>query len=357
MRSSRGTAWIALVAVFSAGLARAQTLMQDLNDFASDTGQYNLVAIGDVTLNGSSDTQGGIAVGGSLSIGGSWTIASQSGAGADPSLYVAGSVSLSGVTYVNNGYASLPGLSSSQWTWNSGQKVLSENSNSSNGLGINASGSYASSSPLSNPKPSGWNWSTLQSKYESISNALGNATATGTISVDSGQNLVFTPPSGQTGGVVVFDLDASKLSGNTYEGSAFSNIQIDVPAGVNYVINVVNLACDQTLFGSGVNFNSGANDDQVLWNFVGSSSNVTIGGGGNFYGSILAPTDAITDNTTIDGQVVASSFVDNGVELHDDGFTPTQVLVPESGGAFGWAAGLCAAVAAARWRRPRLRRC
>ena len=325
-------------AIAATGLAHAQSLTQDINAFATDTGQYNLVVFGGATLNGSSDTQGGIAVEGNLAIGGSWTLASQVAAGSNPSLYLGGSLSLSGTTYLNNGYASTPALKSAQWTWNSSQKQLSSGSQV---LGINSSGAYTTTNPITNPAPASWTWSTAQSGLRSASTALGNATATGTISV-SGQSLLFTAPSGQTSGVVVFNLCASSLSGGVYDGQTFTNVQVNVPAGLNYVINVVNIASGETFFGSGVNVNAGLNDNQLLWNFEGSAT-FTIGGGGSFYGSILAPQSAITDNASINGQVAAATFVDNGVELHDTNFTPIQGLVPESFAFAWWAAGLCGA--------------
>jgi len=318
-----------LCAIFAAGAAacaHAQTIAQDVNNFATDSDAYNLISFGSTTLAGSSDTQGGIAVGGALSIGGSWTIASQSAPGTDPSMYVAGSLSLSGNTMVNNGYASLPGLGSG-WTWNSSQKELTGGGGT---LSMNSSASQASTNPIDNPIPTGWNWSTEQSDYDSISTSLADASTNGTISVNS-QNLVLT--TSVTSGVAVFDLDAAELSSGSYDGNALSNIQINVPTGVTYVINVTNLSAGQTLFGSGVNFNSGTNDDQLLWNLVGPTSgtgSVTISNGGYFYGAVLAPDVAITDDTTVQGQVVADSFDDTGVELHDDTFTPTAALVPES---------------------------
>jgi len=337
-----------ILAAIAAGIAHAQTVTQDLNNFAIDTGQYNLVVFGNTTLNGSSDTGGGIAVEGNLSIGGAWTIASQVSAGSNPSLYVSGSLTLSGISYLNNGYASTPGLSSKTWSWNSSQKQLS---NGSQILAVNSSGTYTTTSPISNPAPSGWVWSTVNSNFKSISTALGGAAATGTIGV-SGQNLTFTPPGGQTSGVVVFTLDASKFSGNTYNGQAFSNVTVNVPAGINYVINVVNIASGQTFFGSGVNSNAGLNDNQLLWNFEGSKS-FTIGAGGGFYGSILAPTSTVTGNASINGQVVVASFSDPGDELHDSNFTPIAALVPESRAFFGWSAGLCAAAILFRLRFPK----
>jgi choice-of-anchor A domain-containing protein len=357
------------------GALRAQTLIGDLDNFAADTGQYNLLAFGNVDLEGSSDTQGGIAVGGNLTIGGSWTIASQTAPGSNPALYLNGSLSLSGTTHLNNGYAATPNVNAGSggsgrsfsfgrghgggatWNWDSrNNELYTGDENSGNALSTaNSSAAYAHDNPVANPTPQDWDWSSLQSSLEAVSSDLGGATANGTISV-SGQNLVFSPPSGMTSGVAVFTLDASQLSGDYYGGQRISNIQINVPSGIDYVINVINLANTQTLFGSGINFNSGANDDQLLWNFVGDQycdpgTSVTIGGGGNFYGSVLAPGSTVTASTTINGQVVANDFTDTGVELHDAGFNAVQVLVPEAGTFAWWALALCGAAVLLRRRR------
>jgi len=340
----RAALW-SVLAILVGGAAFGQSVVTDVGTFANDVRNYNLITLGNATLSGSSDTQGGIAIGGNLTFGGSWTIASNVGTGSatDPSLYVNGQMTLSGTDYLNNGYASTPNLTGS-WNWNSGQKNFTGGGGT---LHINASdSSYDSSSPKTNPAPSGWNWTTLASSFNSISSGLAAATPTGTIAV-SGGNLNFN--SSATSGVVVFDLDASKLSGATYNGSSFSNIQISVPTGVNYVINVLNLCDGQTLFGSGVNFNSGTNDDELLWNFS-QTTNVNVSLGGNFYGAILAPDVNITDSTTINGQVVADSFTDNGVELHDTDFVPVAGLVPEPRTFALWTLALCGAmVLGGRW--------
>jgi choice-of-anchor A domain-containing protein len=348
-----------LGAVLMAGMvaaARGQTSVidGDVNAFATYARNYNLVTLGNATLGGSSDTQGGIAVGGNLAINGAWTIASTYSDSPDPSLFLNGQLSLtSSTTYENNGYMSAKNLTGG---WSFASKDLSEvvGGNTYN-VYMNSSDPKASIDPRSNAGPTGWNWTTESSEFATISTSLSTqAQTTGaSITVDS-QNLDFT--STATSGVVVFDLDASKLSGNTYNGSSFGNIQINVPTGVDYVINVLHLADGQTLFGSGANFNSGTNDDQLLWNFVGTGSSnigVTISDGGNFYGSILAPKVNLTDNTTIAGQVVAGSFTDNGVELHDLDFT--SVVVPEAPTFALWAVGLCGAavLAGRRLRRAR----
>lgn len=333
------------------------TVAGALSDFQSSLDDYNLVSLNDATLDNAGDTQGGLAIGGSLTVTSTTYVAT--GGSSDlpgssaPTLYVAGGLNLGGNTLgVNAGDAALPGLSSSSWSWNATQKQLTESGNGGTFSQSNGSGAYAGSSPLSNPGPASWNWSTLASNLQADSAALANAAATGTISVNSGQNLIFTPnTTPAAGSTVVFTLNASLLSGNTYNGSTFSNISISVPTDVNYVINVINSA-GTTLFGSGANFNSGTNNGQLLWNFVGSSgSSVTLGTSGSFYGSILSPSMTVnTGGMTVNGQVAASSFSDSGAELHFEGFDAVAVVVPEPLTFALWGVGLCGVAVVMRRR-------
>jgi choice-of-anchor A domain-containing protein len=340
--------WGAALAISAAAAAHASSVVSDLAAFSSDTRNYNLVALGNVDLTGSSEIHGAAAINGSLTVGGSWTFASSNGTGtADPSLYVNGALSFTGLSQLQNGFASTPHATG--FSFDSGNRVLYSGSES-NGLHMEPTGD--TTSPLTtgtNPIPAGWNWTTESSNLASISSDLaGASTAGNTISVDAGGNLDLS--TSQTTGVVVFDLDASQLLGSG-SLSGLKNIQINVPSGVDYVINVLNLANNQDLF-QNVNFNSGTDDDQLLWNFS-QTTNVTVQLGGNFYGSILAPNVNITDNTTIDGTVVADGFTDNGVELHDDDDF-VDVVVPEPRTFALWAVGLCGAgvLVGRRLRRP-----
>jgi choice-of-anchor A domain-containing protein len=267
----------------------------------------------------------------------------------NPTLYVTGALNLNGTVQLNSGYASLPGLNPNNWSWNASQDTLSGGGGAISS--VNAGTANAKNNPIYNPAPSGWNWGNLSTSLGTISTSLSNAAATGTITVNS-QNLVFTAPNGQTSGVVVFDLDASLINGNLYNGNAVSNVQINVPTGLTYVINVLN-AGGSTLFNSSVNFNSGNNDNQLLWNFEGCGT-VTLDNGGDFYGAILAPTASVSTTTVIDGQVASDGFYDSGKELHDADFMPAAVATPEPGTYALWASGLCVCgIAVRRFRRSR----
>ncbi len=83
---------------------------------------------------------------------------------------------------------------------------------------------------------------------------------------------------------------------------------------------------------------------------------MSLGNGGQFYGSVLAPHINLSNanNTSINGQIVAASLSYSNAELHDTAFTPVGVLVPEPSTYALWGAGLCAlGFSARRWRERR----
>jgi choice-of-anchor A domain-containing protein len=358
----RPLASVLLFTAASAAVAFAgstTTPVTDVDDVATDFENFNLISFGNASFSNYGDTQGALAVNGNLTLSGSGSIGNNpivnSAWTNNPSLYVTGQLSLSSgsTTSLNSGYAALPGLTASNWTWNATNKSITSTAYNGGVLSsINAGTAKSGTNPIDNPAPAGWNWSTLHTNLNTISTDLANTAATGSISVNSGQQLQFIAAAGQTSGVAVFDLNAKLLSGNTYNGQTFSDIQINVPAGLTYVINVVN-AAGTTIFGSGANFNSGTNDNQLLWNITGNGT-VSISNGGYFYGSILAPNTTIDTTTTIDGQVAAASFSDSNVELHDDEFSPAAVATPEPATYALWAVGICAlGIAWRRFQKPR----
>jgi choice-of-anchor A domain-containing protein len=129
-----------------------------------------------------------------------------------------------------------------------------------------------------------------------------------------------------------------------------SNIQLDVPTGLTYVIDVLN-AGGHSLFTTGTNFNPGTNPGQLLWNFEGSGT-VTLDAGGTFSGAILDTSGAVSTTQLVQGEVAADGFTDCGYELHDQNFTPAVVATPEPSTYALWAVGLCACgIAMRRFRR------
>lgn len=340
---------LACLMMAGAMTARAQvTVAQAVTDFENLTRGYNLVSFGNASFNNYGDTHGGLAVQGNLTLGGAGQIGQMQGSTNAPTLYVGGSLTLSSgqFTDLKSGYAYLPGTSG---TWDGGSDRFTTGSG-----GVLYTGGSADAKATSNPQSTaanaasfGWNWSSVSQSLIAASNALAGATATGTISV-SGQNLSFNAPNGQTSGVVIFNLDYNSFSGSIFDANGdhvfdqnnerVSNVQVNVPSNLTYVINVLN-ASGGTLF-NGMNFNSGTGTDRLLWNILPATSGgspiattVSLGGGSNFYGSVLAPLVDLQNsgNVSPNGQIVAASYTHNNAELHETAFdTPvTFSAVPE----------------------------
>ena len=339
------------MACFGITGARAQTWVnQQVASFESLVSNYNVITVGNATFNGT-HTDGAVAVGGNLNLNGSDIVLHSNTLNSNPAIYVKGQINLSGSdSKLLSGYAYAPNMNSNPtWVNNGGQRYLQDSNNTK--LWFNTTHTSAYTDPRNTPAPtSGFDVTSTTNQLVMVSAALASATATGTISFS---NNSITLNTSLTSGTAVFDLDASLIA-----GLSNTNIQINVPANMVYVINVRN-ADGTTLFGGGGNNgNAGQNNDKLLWNIIADSNpatSSTVGLGTNFYGSILAPMMDLNNGSQkyVNGQVVANTYTHNGAEVHyvdfttPVGFTP----VPEAGtfGVFG-----VAGVAAMMFlRRPR----
>ncbi len=336
-----------------AAIAHAQTYVPGVGTFDTLVRNYNAVVFGNASFTNYGDTWGPLAVNGNLSLnGGAVAIKPELfTAGADPTLYVNGQLSLSNDVHLNSGYASTPNVTGT-WTFSNDNQRLFQGGGGKL-YAANSNHALANNDPRTNAAPDNWNWASIQSTATSLSAELAAVAASGTVAVNTGnQTLTFTPD-GPAGGTVVFNLDASLLGTQTYNGQYFSNLQFNMGAEQNFVINVLN-ANGKTLFGQGVNFNQPAGAGRLLWNLTGSGA-VGLGNGGQFYGSVLAPSMNVTNasNTAINGQVIAGGLTYANAELHYTGFSPVSVLVPEPSTYAWWTLALCAA--GWWWQRRRMR--
>ncbi len=339
------------------------TVGQALANYDNLIQNYNLISFGNTKLTSIGDSEGGLAIGGNLTVTGTTDIATQPaafGLGTNPTLYVKGTITTTNtndVIRLQSGHAALPGANAA-WNWGTASNNLGTNSDVVF-TSINSSSTTADIDPRSNSLDPQWDWSVIEKKFRKISTTLSNAAPTSSAFVDNSGSLVFNAPyANPFNDVTIVNFDANLLSGNTYNGAAFSNVRLDVPGNASFVINVFN-ADNRTLFGSGagINFNVGTNDNRVLWNIVGANAatdlDVVFGNGGQFYGSILAPNFKVSNDgqTNINGQVVAKTFDYSCRELHYTGFDDIPpVPEPSTYGLLGAAALLIGVVAK---RKPR----
>lgn len=349
---------------------RAQTVAQNLATLDSLYRSYNAIVLGDATFGNSQHAWGGVAVEGNLNANG-WEFGQHPetyGGMTDPTIYVSGSYS-GNQAKLDSGYASLPGTTGT--TWNAQDKRLQVGSSTvldviSAYNNLTYGSSYNASNPVTNPGPSNWSWSNISASAIAVQNSLASMTSTGQIVV-SNNKLTFLAPAGVTAGdTVFFTLDASLLSGNSYNGQSFSDFSISVPTDVNFVVNVTNVSANQTLFGNGANINSNSitGAERLLWNILPAknaqgnaiATSVTISVGGEFYGAVLAPQVSLSNGgqTAMRSQIIAANLTYSDRELHYVGFTPYtgSLLVPEPGTYALWGLGGCAGLTIfGSWRR------
>lgn len=342
---------IAALAVISGVVARGQTTVPAVSSFDSLVRSYNAIVLNDASLANYGDTWGPLAVGGNLALSGG-AVAIQSNlypAMTDPTLYVNGQLTLNGDTQLNSGYASTPNVTGT-WSYsNDAQKILQGGPGGGKLFSANSSDPLSSVDPRSNPAPANWNWATIQSTATSLSSTLAATALSGTVSVNTGNQTLTFSPNTSNAGVAVFQLDASLLGSGTYNGQAFSNVAFNMGSDQTFAINVIN-ANGKTIFGNGVNFNDPGVADRLLWNIVGAGS-VALGNGGQFYGSVLAPSMTVSNanNTAINGQLLVGGLTYSSAELHYTAFSPTSVLVPEPSTYALWTVAVCGA--GLWWRR------
>jgi len=345
MRKIPYVIWVFLAGVIAAPapVAFGQATAQAVSIFDELVREYNLVAFGNASFSGHS-IQGGLAVQGNLSLSGSSGIGSHHSTSPDPSLFVSGKLTLHNDSSIGKGYASVNSTQNGHLQFKDNNRLEGGGKLLLNDIKTN---------PLTNAGPANWNWATIQSQALSISNTLKNAAQTGTIAVNtSSQTLTFTSSSSQPG-VVVFQLDASKLGHSSYDGILNVNkIAFNLAADQTAVVNVINW--DNKMLFSG--YNLGTQTDvagHLLWNFNG---NGTLKIDGDFFGSILAPDAYLLKNSSngrIDGQLIVRDIDYSGAQLHFEEFAPIGVLVPEPSTYALWMLALCGA--GLWWHRRRVR--
>lgn len=163
--------------------------------------------------------------------------------------------------------------------------------------------------------------STLVASLSQLSSVLGSLTTNATFNTSDHNNLHLDYSSAaSTADFVVANVNASDLMG--YSGTLNLNLLGNAGAYKTTVINVIG-AGDYTYLLNN-NDNQGSNNQNVIWNFQDASS---IALNSFFHGSLLATNSTVSNQTAVEGSVVASAFRQNG-EVHLGTFAGTSAIVP-----------------------------
>jgi choice-of-anchor A domain-containing protein len=306
--------------------------------------------------------QGGLAVGGTLNLAGGGQWGERADTGRNPAFYVEGAFDLARRTEVSltGGYAYLPNTSG---RWDEGTRTLELDGGGF--FSTAASGDrLARDDPRNTLKEAPWDWAVLNESLTAVSNALAEATATGTIGVAKGM-LTFDPGKAD-GGIAVFNLDANDFEGTLYDADGdgrfdfdtenVANFAVNVPADMVYVINLINFDGKTVL--DGVTFGE-VDSERLLWNIVsgdGKDSAVTLGSRGDgFAGAVLAPMIdvSLNEGAVFTGQMAAKSYTQSGGAMEFSEFSAPVIFaaVPEPGMWGLWGLGGCVLLMAVRRRR------
>lgn len=289
----------ASAAVFAAGAAQAG--VTEMNGALDAMGQYNLIVRGNLN-SASSEVEGRTFVGGSvLGNASNYNLDNLPGTG----LTVVGNVeggkkNVSGDIKIGGDVAS--GVEFQQ----GGAQVLSYGGTLSN-TNVNAPDT-AVHVPGLGADLAAQRDAMFGGLFE-LSTYLATLDATDTVQF-AGGDAVFNATSG--GDIAVFALN---------DFSAFQNKAVQFTFPNNYDLVVINvLSTDSLATAGGMNFNGPTGlGTKVIWNFAGLSGGDTLAFNNSWYGSVLAPGAIVSNNTLIQGTLVAAAF-NQGGEIHTPGF-------------------------------------
>jgi choice-of-anchor A domain-containing protein len=308
---------LTLLVVLGASFAHASSLPL--------VGEYDVLTFGNFT--GTSDAQGGIAVGGNATLNnfGLGTSLPSSNSSYPYTLVVGGTLSYTNGTIDGGGIAVGGNTNLSSVTVNGN---VSDNGalTTTNGQ-INGSVAASSWNRSNTGGPSGMSgspvsissivdFSSMQSMVTADSVYWGGLAQTGTVNFNY-NSLTLT---GTSNGLNIFDITAAQLA------SATGGLTISAPAGSTVLVNVSGTSV--TFPNSGFNV-EGTSDQDVVFNF---SNATTLSASGNIYGSILAPLANFTyNNGGLSGNVVVDSMSGSGQTEYApfEGNLPTYFPAPE----------------------------
>ncbi|MFZ5720490.1 MAG: collagen-binding domain-containing protein [Pseudomonadota bacterium] len=308
-RATFAAAFAASVVVLSGGAAQAGVV--EMNAALDAMGHYNLIVKGDLTS--STEVEGRTFVGGSvLGNASNYNIDNLPGTG----LTVVGNVE-GGKKNVSGDIAIGGNVTSGVEFQQGGAQVLSYGGTLSN-TNVNAPDTAVQVAGLGADLAA--QRDAMFGGLTELSTYLASLDATDTVQfVDN--NAIFDATSG--GDVAVF---------NIQDFTAFQNKSVQFIFPASYDLVVINVLSTSSLAtAGGMNFNGPSGlGTKVIWNFAGLSGGDTLAFNNSWYGSVLAPGAIVSNNTLIEGTLVAGAF-NQGGEVHTPGFGGYRITqaIPE----------------------------
>ncbi|WP_420149603.1 collagen-binding domain-containing protein [Spirosoma sp.] len=306
--------------------------------------KFNVFLASDARLT-TNESDGAVAIGGNLTVAGNYQVATHSTDftvdGYRVGLVVGGGVKLeSGKLQVNgNSYAKI-GVCQGNANTDALKVWYTDNNGASSNISITkTAGSYNNDpSILINQNANGYS-AVCQANVIDFANKFATLKNNSLILSQQPSRITLTNPNGQTisqtnlpsqvkivleQGTNVWNVtgaDLNKLQNLTYTNAPSANqvLIINVNASGAFTWNTPSLG--------GV---SGDNAPYILWNFYNATS-LTIGGNSTIEGSVLAPLADVVktvNQSNIQGQLIANSFVQSGGEMHYFPFNAIVDMTP-----------------------------
>lgn len=172
--------------------------------------------------------------------------------------------------------------------------------------------------------------SALLTDFTTLSDVLASLATNATLNTSDANNIHFDyGSSAASDKYVVATVSAGDLFGKS--GTLNLSLLSDLTTSTGYkttVINVTGEAANASyIYNLNNNDNQASNDQNVIWNFISTSSSaVSLALNAAFHGTVLAPNATVSNATAVNGSVVVQNFNQSG-EVHLGTYQGTSALV------------------------------
>lgn len=335
---SAKSAYTSRVIVLSVLLLTGRIGMLHAQNPLATAGKFNVFLAGDATLT-TNESEGAVALGGNLTVAGNYQIAAKSGATAFTvnnypiGLVVGKGVKLQqGTLQVNSGTYAKIGECAGNTATNALKVWYRDNNGAYSTIRVTKSNADYSSTPMilinQNANASTeTNTPICQGNVIDFSGSFANLKSNSSALAQAAAHVKLTNPNGQTisttnlpsqvkiglySGINVWNVTGEDL--NRIENLTYT----DAPSSAQVLVINVNAAGSFTWKTPSLGGVSGNNAPYILWNFY-NTTQLNIEGNSTIEGSVLAPLANVVktvNQSNIEGQLIANSYVQSGGEMH-----------------------------------------